>query len=49
MGNRDGVEAGDTARPEVRRDHVFAEVELRSTAPDGASGINQQSAALGHY
>ncbi len=46
MGDGDGVEARDAARPEIGRNDVFAEVELRAAGADGASGIDQQGAAL---
>ena len=49
MGNRDRIEAGDAARPEVGRDHIFAKVELRTSAPDGTAGIDEQGAALRHH
>ena len=42
----DGVEARDAARPEIGRDDVFAEVELRAAGTDGASGIDEQSVPL---
>ena len=46
MGDRDHVEMGDAAGPEIRRDHIFAEIELRAAAPDRSAGIDEQSAAL---
>jgi hypothetical protein len=49
MGNGHRVEARDAARPEIGSDDVFAEVELRTSVPDGAAGVDEQSAALRHY
>ena len=46
VGDGDRVEARETARPEIGRDNVFAEVELRASGTDRASGIDQQGAAL---
>jgi hypothetical protein len=46
VGDRDRVEARDAARPQIGRDNVFAEVELRAAGAEGASGIDQQGAAL---
>ena len=37
---------GDATGPQVGRDYVFAEVELRTGAPDGATGVDEQGAAL---
>src|SRR5258708_1994247 len=49
MRNHDRVEAGDAARPKVRSDYIFAEVELRTAPPDGAARVDEHSAALRHY
>src|SRR5580698_9211635 len=48
MGNRNGIEARDAARPQVGCDYIFTEVELRASAPDGPAGVDEQGAALRH-
>ncbi len=47
MGNGDDIEVGDASRPEIGRDYVFAEVELRAGAPNRATGVDEQGLALG--
>jgi len=49
MRDCDHIKARDTARPEIGSDDIFAEVELGAAGPDGASGIDQQRAALRCY
>ena len=50
VGERDGIEPADIARPQHRGDDVFADfkVGIRSLgAPDGTPGIDEQGFPLG--
>jgi len=43
----DGVEAMNATRPEVRRDDLFADVKVGVHPVREASGVDEQSAAVG--
>jgi hypothetical protein len=42
MSNRHRVEVSEASFPQVGRDHVFSEVELRASGANGTSGIDQK-------
>src|SRR5258708_20524486 len=46
MGDCNYVQPRDAAPPQIRRDHVLAEIELRGATTDGTSGIDEQGASL---
>ena len=47
MRDHDHVEMIDASIPKIRRDHLFAEIEVRMHPLRQASSINEQGAALG--
>src|SRR5205085_6031081 len=49
MRNRNRIETRDATAPKIGRDHIFSEVELGTSAPDGATRVDEQGSSLWHY
>ncbi len=50
VGQGDGIETADIARPQYGRDHVFADFKVSAGglgAPDGTAGVDEQGFSLG--